>query len=342
MISSTTSTLKEYNWSSAIELIDSAKNILLTTHLNSDGDGLGTQVAFAHALIARNKNVIIANPTEIPDVYKFLFEDLDCPVYSSPEEAEKNLKGTIDLGIIMDVSTMKRIGEIAAIISGCPLGFLVFDHHISNDMDSVNCHTFPGISSTGEVLYEFFKAACFKLDEKIAQALYVSLTTDTGGFIFPATTANTLDIAANLVRLGADPPLIHERVYQSYPVARYQLMGRFLNGMESMAAGQLIVFELTREMLSHTKSKMEHAEGFSNLGLDIQGCRISMLFSEVDENLTKVSLRCKAPYDVNAIAALVGGGGHILAAGARVRKPLQEVKNLLVSAAQQQILLQGK
>ncbi len=321
---------RDADWRPAIDFLQPGKRLLLCTHLNPDGDALGSLAAMARLLKKRGCDVHIVSQGPVPDVYTFLFEDLDCPTCWQPESA--TLPDSLDGCLVLDVSTMHRTGGVRQRLEESGLPLLVIDHHLSNDIGQGLLYTFPQIGSTGEVLWELLRAMEMKPDKASAEALYVSISTDTGGFSFPATRAETLEMAAELVRLGVVPARLHELVNQRYPLARFKLMGRYLESMQSHADGELLVFRITQEMLAETGATRQLSEGFVNMGLSVQGCRMTLTFSDAEQGGTKLNFRCKEPYDVNAVAGLFGGGGHRFAAGASLEKARADVESAVLEA----------
>ena len=321
---------KDADWGPALEFLRPGRRLLLSTHLNPDGDALGSLAAMARLLVTRGCEVFVVSQGPLPEVYAFLFEDFPCPLCWDPEQAD--LPENLDGCLILDVSTMHRIGGVGPLLQNLKLPLMVVDHHISNDIEEGLLYAFPQIGSTGEVLWELLRAMQIRPDQASAEALYVSISTDTGGFSFPATRAETLEMAAALVHLGVVPAHLHELVNQRYPLARFQLMGRYLASMERHAEGELLVFRITAEMLAETGATRQLSEGFVNMGLSVQGCRMTLTFSDTEEGGTKLNFRCKEPYDVNAVASCFGGGGHRFAAGASLKEARTTVEGPVLEA----------
>jgi phosphoesterase RecJ-like protein len=312
---STESLPRSHDWSAIVRWLEEGHAFLLTTHVNPDADGLGSLAALAMVLRDKGKHVVVALPTPMPDPCRFLFASLDAKVCEDPATLDALLVPGMDRAIILDVSGLKRVGEVASHIQRLNLPTLVLDHHLANEMDGLVA-VFPGLSSTGEVvagLLAFWEVAP---SPAVAQALFAALTTDTGGFAFSSTTGDTLELAAALVRAGARPERVHFELEQNYPAARYDLMSLFLASRRSHAGGRLLEFQLGDAMLEQACASREDAEGFPNLGLGIKGCEISIIISEQRSGAVKLNLRCVAPHDVCAIARAFGGGGHRFAAGA--------------------------
>jgi bifunctional oligoribonuclease and PAP phosphatase NrnA len=330
-----------YDWAPLVQTLRAEQSFLLTTHVNSDGDGLGAECALALALLAMGKQVCILNPTPLPETFSYLFDSFPSTLIQAGTQPNALPEG-LDRVIVLDVSSRHRIGFLSEMIEKTPLPITIIDHHMSFDFDHADAHVFPTISSTGEVLAHLLKAMEIPFSKSIAQALYVSLYTDTGGFVFSSTTADTLDLAADLVRAGANPTDIFERIHQNQPPERFALQALFLDSMESHFDGRLRCFSLPQSMLDSVGATREHADGFSNMGLAMQGCLISLVIGGSEAGLTKANLRAKAPMDVCEMVRPLGGGGHRLAAGVNSTLPPQELKQALFAAAAVQLAQMDK
>jgi len=308
---------RSHDWSAIVRWLDEGRAFLLTTHVNPDADGLGSLAALALVLRAKGKGVVVALPSPMPQACRFLFEELDAPLCDDPAQLDEALLAGLDGAVILDVSGLKRVGEVGILIQSRALPTLVLDHHLANEMDGLLA-VFPGLSSTGEVLAGLLSAWGVAPTAAVAQALYAALTTDTGGFAFSSTTGDTLEVAAALVHAGARPERVLFELEQNYPAARYDLMALFLASRRSHAQGRLLEFELGDDMLDKAGASREDSEGFPNMGLGIKGCEMSIIISPQRGGGVKLNLRCVAPHDVCTIARAFGGGGHRLAAGATV------------------------
>jgi phosphoesterase RecJ-like protein len=298
--------------------LEEGRGFLLTTHVHPDADGLGSLAALAQALQEKGRRTVILLPTPMQENCRFLFEGCAGQIWQGEDVARADLEG-VDRAVILDVSSLGRVGAVAALIEARRLPTLVLDHHLANDLAGLSA-VFPGLSSTGEVVAALLAAWGVRPGPAMAQALYAALTTDTGGFAFSSTTGDTLELAAALVRAGARPERVHAELDQNHPPERYDLLALFLASRRSHAGGRLLEFALTREMLARSGATREDSDGFANLGLSIRGCQMCIVLCELDDGAAKVNLRCVAPRDAAAIALALGGGGHRYAAGATVRQ----------------------
>lgn len=331
----------QQDWTAAAARLRGTSRILLTTHVNPDGDGIGSMLALAEALRTAGCDVRCALPSPVPLVFRFLFADCGLVAYEADQRNELDAWRP-GLLVILDVSSLERIGWVGDLARDAELPLMVLDHHLSNEMSSELVYCFPGLSSTGEVVAALLEAIEAPVSRSMAQALFTSLVTDTGGFAFASTGPETLELAGRLVRAGARPERIHEEVYLNYPESRFELQRLFLGSRKRHLDGQLLEFELSPSMFQAAGAAREEAEGFANMGLGIRGCRMTLILSELDEGGVKVNLRCKAPFDVCAIARALGGGGHRFAAGATVKAPLDDVRHQVLEMATKQIKTTGE
>ncbi|MFA7330708.1 MAG: bifunctional oligoribonuclease/PAP phosphatase NrnA [Candidatus Delongbacteria bacterium] len=328
---------RAHDWSAVLRWLEEGHGFLLTTHVNPDADGLGSLAALAHSLRERGRRVLVVLPSPMPEFCRFLLAELDAPVHEDPSRVPAEELAGLDRAVILDVSGRERIGAVAGLLDSGGLPCLVLDHHLSNEAVDPFQVVFPGLSSTGELLGALLGAWGAPPTPAVARSLYAALTSDTGGFAFACTTGDTLELAAALVRAGAQPARIHDQLNQNYPAARFDLLARFLATRRSHAEGRLAEFELSLAMLRETGAAREDSEGFVNLGLSIRGCCLSLLFCELEDGRTKVNFRCVEPYDVCALARELGGGGHRLAAGATVAAPLAELRPRVLELALAQL-----
>lgn len=326
------------DWRPALDFLTGGQCFVLTTHIHSDGDGLGSQSALAHALLALGKRVAILNPTPVEEVYTYLMEGLDSRCAPDLEQARSLICDQADRAVVLDVSTRERTGALDPLFRERNLPQLVIDHHVSSEYSGALGYIFPRSGSTGEVIYQLIRALGLELDPLMARALYTAIYTDTGGFSNTATSGRNLDIAAACVTAGADPVWIHDRIHQQHPLGRLRLMGRMLEDLRPLAGGLIHSSAITLEMFRETGTGREHTEGFVSNGLKVAGSEISLLFTETGPASCKVSLRSKGRFDVNALAGRFGGGGHRNAAGLTLALPLAEARTLVESATVELVL----
>lgn len=308
------------------------RRVALSTHMNADGDGCGSEAALARMLAQRGMSVRIVNPTPWPELFRFL---LGNDVRDDSARGAAALRD-IDMLIVLDISDVKRLGALADTVRGLEVPRLVIDHHIaSNDPAGNIILTDTTASATGELVYDLACALDFEITPSIAQALYAAMLTDTGGFRFSNTTPRVHALAADLLARGVDPEEMYVRIYASAPAGRVRLLAEVLSTLGtdeqyglawlSMSAGTLEKYDVRQEDLDGV---VEHARS-------IAGTRMALFFRDLGYGKVKVSFRSTGSVDVNAFARQFGGGGHAKASGALIAGSLSDVRECVIAAARE-------
>ena len=313
---------------SAREALDRARRPLITTHVNPDGDGLGSELALHRFLWERGKQTVILNASPTPPFYGFLDPDGLIQSYQLGEP----LPGDVDLLVALDYGKWERLGPMTKTASNSGLPVLCIDHHPSEgeggggfgDPQVINEHA----CATGEIIYDLLKSyggpSPPPLSLPVAEALYAAIMTDTGSFRFSNTNGRTHRIAAELLDLGVEPHTTYSNIYESTHPARLRLLGLTLSGLKLSADGRIGWIAVTQEMLKSAEARAEDTEDFVDFPRSLDGVQVSVLFIELPTGIIRTSLRSKGLIRVNRIAMSLGGGGHPFAAGIRVQGPLEE------------------
>lgn len=307
------------------ELLRSQKTFLVLTHYRPDGDAVGSQLALVLLLRDLGKQVEAWNDDAVPTKFHFLpHSDL---IRKPPAEPKD-----FDVVISIDSSTWPRVGTAAQKIKSRK-HFINIDHHVSNEKFADINWIAPEAPASGQIAYDLIKRGGFKLTRDIATCLFAAISTDTGSFSFPNTTAESLRVSAELIEAGVDVGDLSRRVYESYPYARVQLLQMTLADLKLVDNGRIAYFWVTKDMLEESGAKREDTEGLIDYARSIEGVLVAVLFEELDEpNRIRISLRSKHPkVDVNSIARHFGGGGHREAAGARIPGESHEVEQEVIA-----------
>jgi phosphoesterase RecJ-like protein len=204
-----------------LEAFNPGQRVCLTTHVNPDGDGLGSEVALLHLLRGRGINAVITNPSPTPDRYQFLFAEI--PGADKSHEAVKELRRA-DLIAVLDIADVGRLGMLSQTVRDRGVPVACVDHHVSEGhLPDGPRYVDPAASATGELIHEIAKANGLTLTVPVARALYVAVLTDTGGFRFSNTRPHVLRTAADLLEVGIDPEQIYLDVYANAPEGRARL-----------------------------------------------------------------------------------------------------------------------
>jgi phosphoesterase RecJ-like protein len=295
------------------------------SHVRPDGDALGSQLALGLSLEQLGKDVTIWNEDGMLEKYSFM---------SGAERVAKPAgePQDFDVAIALDTATENRLGTAAAAVKSAKL-WVNIDHHPSNPQYGDLVFIDPIAPATGQILFELMCTAEMPVDVAIAENLFVAISTDTGSFQYPNTTARTFEIAAELIRRGVNVGRVSQLLYESYPLRRVQLLRDLLGTMRIEADGRVASFSLSLASAAKLGVKAEDNEGLIDHLRAIDGVVIAAFFEELPEGKVRVSMRSKSEAaDVCAIAQQFGGGGHKLAAGARVRGSLAEVEQRVLAA----------
>lgn len=316
-----------------VEAIRPGMRVVLTTHVNADGDGAGSGVAMWHLLDRLGANVSIANPTPFPRRYAFLLDGMNGADRSA--KAVKELERA-DLVIVLDISDAGRLGHLADRLRLLSVPVACIDHHTTDGALPPGPRLVdPAASATGELVYDLARAAGWDLPRPAALALYVAILTDTGGFRFSNTTPRALHVAADLLSQGLSAEEIYTRVYASAPEGQLRLLAEILDTLVvEMPPGLAWVTVPSGAFERHGVSA-EELEGAVEFPRSIDGVRVAMLFRPIDNGRIKVSFRSVGVVDVTDLAGRFGGGGHPKAAGASLEGSMGDVQARVLAAARE-------
>ncbi|MBA2586938.1 MAG: bifunctional oligoribonuclease/PAP phosphatase NrnA, partial [Chthoniobacterales bacterium] len=240
--------------------------------------------------------------------------------------------GEFEVAIALDTATENRLGAAGEAVHQAKL-WINIDHHPSNPRYGDLVHIDPISPATGQILFELIAAEGLPMNAAIAENLYAAISTDTGSFQYPNTTARTFEIAAELIRLGVDVGVTSQALYESFPRRRVELLREVLGTMRFNAGGKIASFSLSLETAEKLKAIPEDNEGLIDHLRAIQGVVVAVFFEELPDGKVRVSMRSKSEAaDVCTICQRFGGGGHKMAAGARVRGTLAEVEERVLAA----------
>jgi bifunctional oligoribonuclease and PAP phosphatase NrnA len=298
------------------ELITPGRNVIITTHVNPDGDALGCEAALAASLAHEGKNVQILNHNGMPANYRFLSEIFPIGTYD-PAEHRANILSA-DAIIVLDANALHRTGSLNDDIAASRAQKICIDHHGDPENFAVLCLIDEKVGAAGEIVQQLIASQYpDSMTAAIASALYVAIMTDTGSFRFSSTTAQTHRIVAELIAHGAHPATLYRKVFEEGSVARYKLLARGLDSLDLRHNGAVAAMTITQRDLQETGSEESDTDTMINQTLAIGGVRIGILFVEL-RDMIKIGLRSRDTIAVNELAKEFGGNGHRNAAGARV------------------------
>src|SRR5438309_12035664 len=288
-------------------------------HVRPDCDALGSQLALALSLQALGKEVRVWNEDGMLEKYSFLprAELLTKPP-STPED--------FDVAIALDTAIQNRLGTALVAIRSSKI-WINIDHHPSNPGYGDVAHIDSSAPATAEIVFHLIKSQGLPFNRDIAENLYAAISTDTGSFQYPQTSAHTFEIAAELIRTGLDVGRLSQQLYENYPRRRLELLRELLRTMRFQQEGRVASFGLTLKTAAELGVLPEDNEGLIDHLRAVRGVIVAVFFEELSDGKVRVSMRSKdEAVDVCAICQKFGGGGHTLAAGARIRGSLAEVE----------------
>lgn len=309
---------------SIIKDIENVQTIYITGHINPDGDCIGSTFGFALAMAEMGKKPVI-----LLDDYAERFNILNGKQYvfkGDYSELEPDIMFSIDCGDI------NRLGKAKAVFERAKYTYNI-DHHISNtefaDVNIVNGKA----SSACEVIYEIISNFT-DVSRDIATALYTGLLTDTGGFRHNSTSERTHQIAGRLVALGVDTPEIHTKFLMEHSLVEAKI---FAKAISKMCLNNGIAYTyVTKGDMLECGAESKNLDSIVGYLLNTEGAEVAIFASERDNDIVKLSFRSKN-IDVNAVAQLYGGGGHILAAGAAVTGNIDEVLSNVIGEVERRL-----
>lgn len=311
-------------------LFNKYHNFIISSHLNLDGDALGSELALYFMLKQLKKEVRVVNRDKTPYIYEFL-PGIDA-IVCLDEQQDKNFTLKIlpeTILVVLDSSNLERIGDISININ--QLDIINIDHHPSNTNFGHYNYIDTKSSSVGEILFQLGKEMNCPITKQIAIPLYTAIVTDTGSFHYANTRAETFQVAFHLVESGANSHLITNYIYHNNDISGLKLLGKALLKMKVDKESKISWTVVTRDMIEETFAKEEETEGIVDKILSIKEAQVSVLFREIKNGNIKVSLRSKGEFNVDHFSRIFGGGGHPNAAGCQIEGNIKTVTEKVIA-----------
>lgn len=305
--------------------LDCHARLLLTTHENPDGDGVGAAVALAAHLKGQGREARIVVTPSLPENLRFLDPQGWIEAYD-PKDPHQDLAAWPDAWLLIDASEPHRMGPLFAAFEGTRGARACLDHHLKDAPKGFDAEfTNPGASASAELVYDLVRPRIAgPLPEVMAQALYAGIVSDTGNFRHSNATPKIHRIAADLVGQGIHPSRTYNALYQTATPAKLKLFGRALEGLQLRDDGRFAYVAVTGADLAACGATHEDLDELVEEPRKLRGVEVAALFSEAADGRAKVSLRSRERVDVNAVCRKFGGGGHRLASGAKASMPLPD------------------
>jgi phosphoesterase RecJ-like protein len=330
--------VKSSEFKQAVHLLDKSCSVLITTHTRPDGDACGCLAAMHDALTALGKKVKLLALSPIPEWHKFLFSE-KVPVLGEDFDIKQLMQrklGEFDLIIIVDTNSFSQLPQFDQYLKQAGKPVLVIDHHATSDGIGDVELVDSSAAATGLIVLEFLKYAGCSITEKIAQALFVAIATDTGWFHFSNTDKKVYRSCAELIDAGAKPTQLYHDLYQNFSLSRFKLMVAMLGTLELCLDGRFATQHISRRDFERTGAADADTENLINECHRISTVQVSALFTELKDGRIRCSLRSTCPIDVSKIASKFGGGGHPAAAGTYLPRPLENAQQLILNEVTEQ------
>jgi bifunctional oligoribonuclease and PAP phosphatase NrnA len=307
------------------DLLFSAKNIVVTSHQNPDGDAFGSGLGMTLLLKKHTTaTVTFISPTDYASYLAWMPGVNAIKVYNSNLDTQIT---TADLIFCLDFSSVSRLKDMekAVLAATCPI--IVIDHHEKPESFAQFLYWNQKASSTCELVYQFAKEMGFDshFDQDIATCMYTGLLTDTGSFRFNATSSKVHTIVAELLTFGVEPSEVHRKLFDQNSIERLKMLGYvFSNKMVHLPDYRTIYFTISEAELKDFNSKGGDTEGIVNYGLSVENVVMAAIFIEKD-GMIKISFRSIHDFSVADLSRdNFEGGGHKNAAGGRSLASMQE------------------
>jgi len=312
------------DWKSLHKTIDGVDRILLSTHENPDGDGLGSAYAMYNYLNDQGKECRLIQISDLPYEYEFLNNDRVIETYKS--DVHDDWISQVELALIFDVGDYRRMRQIGDKLESNQIHVVNIDHHpdLSDGRFAENFINMEA-AATGEMVYDFLNAADIPLTKNMAVGIYTAVMTDTGSFCYSNTTQKCHQIAMECISLGVNTSKIYQSVYENSSKGRVALLGLIINKLQYNETGELAWFTIDQSMMEKARATKKDVDGFTDFVRTIRGVEVAVMIFENSANSCRINFRSKGKYVINEIAKAMGGGGHKFAAGAVAEGTLDDV-----------------
>ena len=303
-------------------LTKKAENIVISTHIFPDADGIGSEIALCLAMRSLGKNAICVHEEPLLDRYKYL--DPQDVIISLQEYKDFYSEADVDLFVVMDTNSVDRIGEGTKALATNAKEVLFIDHHpCPSQIMENNCIDITK-AATGELTGDLILSLGIKLTREMALPLYTAVLIDTSSFRYPTVTGNTHRLVGNLMDTGVAPPHAYNMIYGTKKVTFMKLLGKVLASTQTTKDEQIAWLTLTEDMLEKFKVDTEDTHAFINHLLVLDNIKVAVMFKEMGDQI-KVSLRSVGKIDVGTMARALGGGGHDHSAATIIEGKLEDI-----------------
>jgi bifunctional oligoribonuclease and PAP phosphatase NrnA len=318
------------DWTPFVDLVRSHQRFLIVTHVRPDGDALGSAVGLACAIRQLDKSVRVTVDSDLGPRYEFANKPTT-PIERFREPGDNFCN--VDAIIVVDTGTWGQLGKFGSFMRSMTCAKAVIDHHRTQDDLGALRFVDTSAEAAGRLVHDATLALGVPVTTEAANNLFLALATDTGWFRHSSVEPRTFALAEELVRAGAKPTDLYDAVYGNNTLARMRLVGRALERMKCEAGGRIAYTDVHWSDYAETGAVPTDTEDLINYPRAVVGVDIALVFIEQRDGSTKVSFRGNATHDVGRLAEQFGGGGHRMASGATVVRPLAETRTAVLKAA---------
>ncbi len=306
--------------------------VALSTHLNADGDGCGSEAGLARLLMQLGLRVRIVNPTPWPPLFAFLLGD---DVEDATNRGAEALRD-IDLLLVLDINDVRRLGALADTVRALPVPIGVIDHHVPGE-EPVGQVTYADTTAcaTGELVFDLARELGLTITPAVAESLYCAILTDTGGFRFSNTSPRCHAVAASLLAAGVEPESMYRRIYAQVKPSRLHLLRDALATLQIDSDAGLSWISLPHALVQAAGATSDDVDGLVEHPRSVAGTRLALLFRDLGHGKVKVSFRSTGNVDAQQFARRFGGGGHVKASGALIVGELPAVEADVIAQARE-------
>lgn len=324
-----------------IQLISHAKSILLSTHRQCDGDGLGAELALFYALKKAGKTVKIVNVDSTPYKYRFLHPDKIITYFDQNPEVDL----TADLAIIFDTNDERLLGHLFPALQKNTKNIAFVDHHPllkHGPQPSPESWIDIECASTGEMAYKLIKNLKIELDREIATALYTSITFDTQLYRYIRSSPTSHLIAAELIEHHIDTEEVHRHLFGNHTRNKVSFLAMALGQIEYSADDHIALLKINDQDMKKYQLEMDESRDIIDMIMNIEAVEVAILIREDETHSFKISLRSKGSTPILPVAEAIGGGGHAHSAGAFIQGEYKQIKQQLLDAAHKCLRIAGQ
>ena len=319
------------DYQAILRVFDQHQSFVLSTHVNPDGDALGSELALYSFLKDLGKQVKIFNTDTAPKNYRFL------PFYDAILPAKAFQQDFPEVLVVLDAGVLKRIGAYLSRSLIPTQATVNIDHHSAAEPFGDYNLVETDASSTSEIIYRLIRHHGTPIGKERAICLYTGIMFDTGCFRYSNSTPMAHHVAADLIEEGIVVDEIYRAVYESMPIGTLLLLSEVFQTFGTTPDGKIGWLYATQEMFRKTGTTRDNVDGFINHIRSVDTVEVAILMSEQKNGESKASLRSKSSVDVGEIASVFGGGGHQRAAGCEIDAPCEEAIGQLVATVQRQM-----